>query len=134
MVIPERPDVHDDAHDHEDRRVTREEEATAFSVYVGNVIIYILYLFTILIEVALIFRIFFRLFAANPGAPFVSFIYDTTTNLLYPFRGIFQNQVIGQNSVLDISALFGFLVYLVILFVLEAIIRYFNSLTYDRRR
>lgn len=42
-----------------------------------------------LIELALVLRFFFLLFAANPQASFVSWIYNITNPLVAPFMGIF---------------------------------------------
>ena len=64
-----------------------------------------------LAEVVLLLRIILRLFAANPGASFVHWVYSTSTTLLEPFRGIFPNAVIHRSYVLDFTALFALIVY-----------------------
>jgi uncharacterized protein YggT (Ycf19 family) len=64
-----------------------------------------------LAEVILALRIVLRLFAANPTASFVHWIYTTSGTLLQPFRGIFQPGVIDKSYVLDFTALFALIVY-----------------------
>jgi uncharacterized protein YggT (Ycf19 family) len=58
-------------------------------------------------------RVLFRLFAANPTAPFVHWVYVTSNTLLEPFRGIFPNEVINKSYVLDFTALFALVMYLI---------------------
>ncbi len=64
-----------------------------------------------LAEAILVLRIVLRLFAANPSASFVHWIYTTSDTLLEPFRGIFQIGVIHKSYVLDFTALFALIVY-----------------------
>jgi uncharacterized protein YggT (Ycf19 family) len=64
-----------------------------------------------LAEIVLVLRIVLRLFAANPTASFVHWIYTTSNTLLEPFRGIFQTGVIDKSYVLDFTALFALIVY-----------------------
>ena len=67
-----------------------------------------------LAELALLLRILFRLFAANPNASFVNWIYGTSSTLLAPFRGIFPSAVIARSYVLDFTALFALIIYALI--------------------
>jgi uncharacterized protein YggT (Ycf19 family) len=64
-----------------------------------------------LAEIVLVLRIILRLFAANPTASFVHWIYTTSNTLLEPFRGIFQTGVIDKSYVLDFTALFALVIY-----------------------
>lgn len=64
-----------------------------------------------LTEAVLVLRIVLRLFAANPTASFVHWIFTTSDTLLAPFRGVFPNPVIGRSYVLDFTALFALIVY-----------------------
>lgn len=43
-----------------------------------------------IVEVLLVFRFLLRLFAANPAAPFVAFVYGVTAPLVFPFAGVFR--------------------------------------------
>lgn len=58
-------------------------------------------------------RIFFRLFGANSGNDFVGWIYETSNTLMAPFRGIFPPATLENGIVLDVSAIFAVIMYLV---------------------
>lgn len=62
-------------------------------------------------------RVLFRLFNANATVGFVDWIYDTSDSLMAPFRGIFPPQELVRGYVLDVSALFAILMYVIIGFV-----------------
>lgn len=62
-------------------------------------------------ELFLGLRVVLRLFGANPDNAFVQFVYDSSSVLLDPFRGIFPTQDISPGGVVDFSALFAMLVY-----------------------
>lgn len=62
-------------------------------------------------EALLGLRVLLRLFAANPDASFVNWIYNMSDTLLAPFRGIFPLATLKPGYVLDTSALFAMAVY-----------------------
>jgi hypothetical protein len=64
-------------------------------------------------ELILGLRIFFRLVDANQTAAFVSWIYETSDSLMTPFRGIFPPATLEGGIVLDVSAIFTAIMYLV---------------------
>ncbi len=69
------------------------------------------------IETLLVFRFTLKILGANPGSPFVSFIYAVSGIFTAPFRGIFHTAVsegIETVSVLEPATIFAFLVYLVL--------------------
>jgi uncharacterized protein YggT (Ycf19 family) len=70
-----------------------------------------------IVEIILAFRIFFRLLSANPTAPFVHWIYQTSDVIMAPFRGVFPTATIENGMVLDISAIFAGVVYLIFAYV-----------------
>jgi len=68
-----------------------------------------------LAELILGLRVVLRLFAANPEAAFVHWVYTTSDTLLIPFRNIFPVETISSSGfVLDLSALFAMLIYAVL--------------------
>lgn len=76
----------------------------------------IYYLFGIL-EVLLAFRLIFKLFGANQGSYFVSFIYRITSIFIFPFEGIFRrgvSQGIETASVLEPSTIVSLVVYMLL--------------------
>lgn len=66
-------------------------------------------------------RVIFRLFDANPTG-FVDWIYDASGTLLAPFRGIFPSAEIDPGNVLDVTALFAILMYVIIGYALSWLI------------
>ena len=67
-------------------------------------------------------RVFFRLVDANPTTPFVEWIYRTSDSLMVPFRGIFPPAEIERGIVLDVSAIFAAIVYIIIGYILLSLI------------
>lgn len=68
-------------------------------------------LFLGLVEIFLALRVILRFFAANPDASFVRWVYNSSDVLLQPFRGVFPTTVVGDNHVVDFSAIFAMVVY-----------------------
>lgn len=79
-----------------------------------------------LAELIIGFRIILKLFGANPGAPFVRWIYETSAPLLYPFEGIFPAPTLDGGFILEFSALFALIVYSLIAYLLTDVVRRFN--------
>lgn len=75
-----------------------------------------------IIELFLGFRFIFRLLGANPSAPFVSWLYDTTDPLINPFRGIFPTPRIEGMFAVEFTTLLALLVYMIAGYVLLEII------------
>lgn len=67
-----------------------------------------------IIEIFLGFRFVFRLFGANPAAPFVRWLYDTTDPLLNPFQNIFPSPRIENGFVVEFTTLVALLIYMFI--------------------
>lgn len=67
-------------------------------------------------------RFVLKLFGANAGAGFVSWIYEMSSGLLDPFRGIFPNKVFENQYVFEFSTLFAMLIYAVAALLIVAVI------------
>lgn len=67
--------------------------------------------FTIVVEFFLGLRVIFRLFGANPEASFVQWVYDSSSVVMQPFRGIFPVEMISPGHYIDFSALFAMIIY-----------------------
>lgn len=83
-----------------------------------------------LIEIFLGLRFIFRLLGANPAAPFVAWLYQTTAPLLNPFRGIFPTPRLAHGYVLEFSTLVALVIYLFagyLLLELMAAVRGYSS-------
>lgn len=67
-----------------------------------------------LAEVGLALRVLFQLFGADGGQTgFVSWLYETTGVLLEPLRNVFRPEAFSTQNVLDFTALFAMVVYMV---------------------
>lgn len=79
-------------------------------------------LFVGLAEICLALRVIFRLFNAN-NVHFVEWVYNTSNQLLEPFRGIFNTGHVANGHVLDFTALFGIVVYALVGYVLAKVLK-----------
>jgi hypothetical protein len=70
------------------------------------------HVFVTVVEVVLGLRFILKLFGANSANGFVSWVYEMSSTLLAPFRGIFPVQVFENQYVLEFSTLFAMLVYM----------------------
>lgn len=75
-----------------------------------------------IVEALLLVRVVLLLLAANPDAPFSSWIYDWTAPLVAPFQGVFPNAVGNHSWVLDVAAILAMIVYALLARLVEAII------------
>jgi len=85
--------------------------------------LFVNYLLTV-VETLLLFRFVFKLFGANSGNGFVSFIYDLTAPLTAPFRGIFatpaDNGAILESATVVAMIAYAILAYLIVRFFVTA--------------
>ncbi|HET9109793.1 MAG TPA: YggT family protein [Ktedonobacterales bacterium] len=70
----------------------------------------IVYLILGILETLLVIRFVLKLLAANPVAPFTSFIYALTEPFVVPFEGVFQAPQ-TQGAMLDLAAVLAMIVY-----------------------
>lgn len=70
----------------------------------------------------LILRFSLRLLAANPGTPFVRFVYDSSTPILAPFAGIFPSPVIERGHIVEFSTLFAIIAYSLMMYLILELI------------
>jgi uncharacterized protein YggT (Ycf19 family) len=94
---------------------------------VGKVITWAMYIWVIFGIIVLGIRVFLLAFSANSGAPFVNFIYSTSTRFLQPFRGIFPPRPIGETGYLDVAALFAMIMYGLLGWGFAALIHYIQN-------
>jgi len=67
-----------------------------------------------LAELFLGVRFILKLFGANAGNCFVNWIYETSSTVLDPFRGIFPTQVFKGLFVIEFSTRFAIIIYALI--------------------
>lgn len=82
----------------------------------------LLNLFTAVVEGILGLRFVLKLFGANANNGFVSWVYEMSSGLLAPFRGIFPAQVFENRFVLEFTTLFAMLMYAVLALLIVAVI------------
>jgi uncharacterized protein YggT (Ycf19 family) len=63
------------------------------------------------VETILSLRLILKLFGANPQAPFVTWVYETSAPLLQPFANIFPSPQIEGLFILEFSTLFALGIY-----------------------
>lgn len=88
-----------------------------------------IYLILGIMEVLLAFRFVFRLAGANPGVPFVSFIYNVTNVLMAPFNYIFPT-LAAEGAVFEWSILVAMFVYALFAWVLTQLVHIFYTASF----
>lgn len=99
-------------------------------MWVTRVVAGLINFFLVLVEIFLAVRVILRFFAANPVNGFVQWVYNSSSVLMEPFRGIFQPAVIGHNHVVDFSALFAMVVYGLLALAFAALASWLNPARY----
>jgi uncharacterized protein YggT (Ycf19 family) len=102
----------------------RSASVTLFRI--GRVVVYLVYGLAVISVVILVIAFFLKLFAANPGAPFVDWIYRSADRVMQPFRGIFPAVGSEGGSVLDVSLLFAMLMYGLLALAVHALVEWIN--------
>jgi hypothetical protein len=84
-------------------------------------LMYLLREILVIAELFIFLRLLLRFLLAAPQSFVVALIYEVTDNILFPFRGIFQDiTVIGRP--LDIIAISGMIGYVLVYFILARIL------------
>lgn len=102
-------------------------------MFTASILVSIINFLIGLAEIILGLRVIFRLFSANSANSFVHWIYQTSSTLMDPFRGIFRSATISPGHLLDISALFAMLIYAIIGYLLAALLGWVPAPTRRRR-
>lgn len=80
------------------------------------------------IEFFLITRFLLKLLGANPAAPFVRWIYETSGSMLEPFSNAFSSARV-EGFVFDFNALFGLFMYVFGAYLITEIISLLDHFT-----
>ena len=110
-------------------RRAREAEQSPVPVFlkVGRAIVWLVYALVVVIVVVLLLAFVLRLFGAGTDASFTQWVYRNAESMMRPFRGIFPIRELGDVSVLDVSLLFGAIVYLLAALGLDALFRWLTA-------
>ena len=82
-----------------------------------------------IIEFLLSLRIILKLLGASSTAPFVQWIYATTSPLLAPFEGMFPTSTLPVGFVLEVSTLFAVITYAFLGVLLESLLHQLSDAT-----
>ncbi len=79
------------------------------------------------VEAMIGLRILLKLFGASTAAPFVRWVYATSHPLLAPFEGMFPSPHLTGGFIIEISALFAFLAYAFVEYLVEEFFAFVNE-------
>src|SRR5262245_39806535 len=113
------------AQDYEQRAEEAESSPVPIFLKIGRIIVWVVYAIVLVTAILLTLAFFLELAGANPNAGFVQWVYRSTDRAMRPFRGIFPEQQITDDSVLNFSLLFAAIVYFVVALLLDALLRWF---------
>lgn len=95
-----------------------------FFLVFGKVVAWVVYAYVVFVEIMLVFRVLLLLGGANPTAGFFQLVFQTTSDAMAPFRGLFPARPVGATGYLDISALFAMVVYLLLAYFIGLLVHY----------
>ncbi len=99
----------------------KDAESSRSSLITGRIIYFLLSI----VEIILAFRFVLRLFGANPGSGFVSFIYSISKIFLAPFTAIFSSvktEGLETAAVFEPSTLIAMAVYAVVAWLIVKLV------------
>ncbi len=88
------------------------------------------YAIALIAIVLLTIAFFLRLFGASTTAPFTEWVYRSAGRFMQPFRGIFPSVEVSDQSVLDVSLLFGMLMYALFALAVHALVEWLDRKLY----
>jgi len=80
-----------------------------------------------LVSVFVGLRFILKLFGANTGAPFVQWVYNTSAPLLTPFEGMFPAPEVTSGFVIEFSALFALIIYMLLAYLIQVTVEELSS-------
>lgn len=101
---------------------------------VCRAVVWVIYAIVLVNAVVLSLAFLLRLLGANPDAGFTEWVYRSADRTMGPFRGIFPDRQVGNDSVLDTSLLFAAAVYVVIALAIDAVLRWLGRRVADEHR
>jgi uncharacterized protein YggT (Ycf19 family) len=120
MSIPAVTEFEQRAHEAESSRVP-------IFLRIGRAVVWSVYAIVVVIVLVLVLAFLLRLFGASTDAAFTRWVYRNSDSAMRPFRGIFPVRELGNDSVLDISLLFGAVVYTCAAMALDALVTRFQN-------
>ncbi len=106
---------------------SRVPEAAAVSLWVGRMLLWLVYAFATVATILLLIAFFLQLTGANPAAPFAAWVYRSSAVLLTPFRSLYPTaKVHDSRSVLNLSIVFAIFMYGLFALVFAAAVGWFD--------
>ncbi len=92
----------------------------------ANLILGMLNLLVAFAEAAIGLRVLLKLMGASTSAPFVGWVYDTSTPLVAPFQGMFPSPTFTGPFTIEFSAIFAVFAYMFLGYVIQEAVGIFN--------
>ncbi len=113
----------------------RAASAALVSLWVGRMLVWLVYAFATVSSVLLLMAFFLQLTGANPAAPFASWVYRGSDVLLQPFRSLYPTERIHDaQSELNLSIVFAIFMYGLFAVVFAAAVSWFDRWIRGLRR
>jgi membrane-bound metal-dependent hydrolase YbcI (DUF457 family) len=87
-----------------------------------------------LVSVFVGLRFILKLFGASTSAPFVDWVYSTSAPLLTPFEGMFPTPEVANGFVIEFSALFALIIYMLLAYLIQVTVEELSSSVKPRPR
>ncbi len=108
-ATPARPPAAESAREPPSSRVAG---AAVVSLWVGRVLVWLVYAFATVAAILLLIAFFLQLTGANPAAPFAAWVYRSSDVLLKPFRSLYPTATVHDSrSELNLSVVFAIFMY-----------------------
>jgi uncharacterized protein YggT (Ycf19 family) len=99
-----------------------------------KVMLWFVYAWVVVNLVLLFLAFILRLLGANPAAGFADWVYRSVEQTTAPFRGLFEQIELTDQSVLDTSLLFAMIVYGLVALFLKAALDWLSDRIGERRQ
>lgn len=93
----------------------------------ANLILGMLNLLVAFAESAIGLRVLLKLMGASTNAPFVRWVYETSSPLVAPFQGMFPSPTFTGPFTIEFSAIFAVFAYMFLGYILQEAIGIFND-------
>lgn len=112
----------------------RVAETAAATLWVGRILVWLVYAFATIASVLLLIAFFLQLTGANPAAPFAAWVYRSSDVLLQPFRSLYPTERLHTGrSELNLSIVFAIFMYGLFAVLFSAALAHFDRWIWSLR-